>query len=116
MIGHLGFCSIIALQRAQIMDHRPAEPLQEVLLCPCCQDNISPQQGSSMNIHTIAEEIQRDLRDMPRKRIQKLPEGTELKFIQEFLHAWGYKLSEKNIQALAMRAESYDEFILSATK
>jgi hypothetical protein len=69
-----------------------------------------------MNIRAIVEQLQKDLTEMPRVRIKKLPKGTELKFIRGYLHVWGYELSEEKIQALAMRAESYDEFILSAMK
>jgi hypothetical protein len=69
-----------------------------------------------MKIRDIAERLQKDLIERPGEKIKKLPKGRELHFIQHILLDSGYVVSSEKLRSLAAKSETYDAFILSATK
>jgi len=68
-----------------------------------------------MKIRDIAERLQQDLIESPRQKIKKLRKGTELRFVRSFLGDWGYDFSGRKIQNLAVKANTYEVFMKSAT-
>ena len=68
-----------------------------------------------MTVYEIAVHLQQDLIES-REKPTRVRKGTESRFIQKVLGAWGYELSGQKIRTLATNAPSYESFILSATK
>jgi len=68
-----------------------------------------------VTVYEAALHLQQDLIES-REKPTRVRKGSESRFIQKVLGAWGYELSKQKLQTLAVKARSYESFILSATK
>jgi len=69
-----------------------------------------------MKIRDIADRLQIDLIESPRRKPKRSRVGGELKFLQKVLADSGYKISGKKLQSLATKSKTYESFILSAMR
>ena len=76
----------------------------------------APKGAETVTIPEIAERLQQDLIERPSEKAQPVRKGSETRFIQHNLAEFGYELTKEKIRLLTSKSDSYQSFILAATK